>query len=208
MGKVVKGDFTRAKSKHRSGSGLVPGYRLKIAVAFSDPLIWRTVRVPGQMTLAGFHKTIQTCMEWSDTEAHQFLVGKIFYQPEYGIEQMKRKAEYDEAKFELHDLEEGMQFLFTYLYDAGEGWEVEIAVEEVIMEGSEFLYPVLLGGRRACPPEEIGDIHHYQVLLDNREESSGNAKRTIPVVGLPDFDPDFFDFEAINEKLKYITCGN
>ena len=80
MGKVVKGDFAQ-KQKTVSPSGRdqpIPGYQLKIGVAFSDPLIWRTVRVPGSMTLTGLHQTIQACMGWSDMDSHQFLVGILF----------------------------------------------------------------------------------------------------------------------------------
>ena len=70
----------------------VPGYRLKLAVAFSDPLIWRSIEVPGRMTLDRLHRVIQVCMGWDDSDAHQFLVGKIFYQSGFGIRDMKQRC--------------------------------------------------------------------------------------------------------------------
>ena len=168
MAKILKAEFGKAKAV-RQGSGetekTIPGYQLKLAIPFSDPLIWRRIQVPGQLTLADMHQVIQICMGWQDTDTHQFLVGKIFYQPGFGIEDFKRKPEYDEATFELHQLEEGMQFLFSYLYDGGDGWELQIAVEEILAAGTFKSFPVLLDGANGSPPEEAGDIHQYQALL-------------------------------------------
>ena len=89
MAKILKGEFGKTRAV-RQGTAetekAIPGYQLKLALPFSDPLIWRRIQVPGQMTLADMHRVIQICMGWQDTEAHQFLVGKIFYQPGFGIE--------------------------------------------------------------------------------------------------------------------------
>ena len=118
------------------------------------------------MTLARLHQVIQVCMDWDESESHQFLVGKIFYQPGFGIKNMKRDAEYDEKNFELHQLEEGMQFLFTYLYDGGEGWELQISLEEIIKAGLGSNDPILLDGERACPPEDVGGVWGYEEFLE------------------------------------------
>ena len=64
MAKVLKGDFTQkyqTNKQQRSIEDPIPGYQLKLSVAFSDPLIWRTIQVPGKMTLALLHKVIQVC---------------------------------------------------------------------------------------------------------------------------------------------------
>ena len=200
MGTVVRGDFARSNSKGVKQAGSdkpVHGYQLKLGVAFSDPLIWRILRVPGSMTLAELHEVIQVCMGWNDVESHQFLVGKIFYQPESTTDE---KPEYNEADFQLFQLEEGMQFLFTYLYGAG-SWELEIAVEEVIDGGVEADGVVVLDGRGGCPPEDVGDIHAYQVLLSMAD---GSNKR---LPDYPDFDPAYCNVDEINELLRTIRKG-
>ena len=46
---------------------------------------------------------------------------------------MKKNPEYDEANYKLYQLEESMQFIFTYLYDGGEGWELELTLEDVLL---------------------------------------------------------------------------
>ena len=207
MARVLKGDFSKNQQANRKGQSTdepIPGYRLKIAVAFSDPLIWRTIQVPGTMTLARLHQVIQICMDWDESESHQFLVGKIFYQPGFGIKNMKRDVEYDEKNFELHQLEEGMQFLFTYLYDGGEGWELQISLEEIIRAGLGPDAPVLLDGERACPPADIGDIHHYQVLLSDAEAGDNGGRVRLHLPEVPGFDPDMFDHQEVANHLAAI----
>ena len=206
MAKILKGKFGKTKAV-RSGSGqmekAIPGYQLKLAIPFSDPLIWRRVQVPGQMTLADIHQVIQICMGWEDSDSHQFLVGKIFYQPGFGIEDFKRKPEYDEAAFELHQLEEGMQFLFSYLYDGGDGWELQIAVEDILKPGSFEPYALLIDGANGCPPEEVGDIHQYQALLGALDESGiEQADVRLEIGEVSDFHPYLFDLEGIGRQLK------
>lgn len=207
MGRLVEANFKR---QPRHGSGTVesdrpvPGYRLKIGVAFSDPLIWRTVVVPGTMTLARLHRVIQACLAWQDLDSHQFLVGKIFYQPGFGGGGTARDPKYDESCYQLWQLEEGMRFLFTYLYDGGDGWEVELAVESVLESGCETEYPVLVAAGRGCPPEEVGDIHQYQALLSGFEASDLGSADRFQLFGSPDFDPAFCDLDAINKVLSTI----
>jgi hypothetical protein len=205
MAKILKGEFGKIKEV-RQGNGqtekAIPGYQLKLAIPFSDPLIWRQIQVPGQMTLAHMHQIIQICMGWQDSDTHQFLVGKIFYQPGFGIEDYKRKPEYDEAAFELHQLEEGMQFLFSYLYDGGDGWEMQIAVEKILKPGTFKPFPLLLDGANGCPPEEVGDIHQYQALLGALDESGIEPDEVWLDIGeTVGFKPYVFDADDIQKKL-------
>ena len=205
MGKVVQGDFSRRQAKHDGAAqeSPVPVYTFRLAVSFSEPLIWRDVRVSGEMTLDRFHRTIQACMGWKDCDTHQFLVGKIFYQPGFGIDGTEKKVEFDEARYKLHELEEGMGFLFTYLYDGGEGWELEIGLEEVDRSGSVLAHPLVIDGERGGPPEEIGDIHQYQALVfECEQELEPGARVALP--GYLGFDPEAFDPDKINEILKEI----
>lgn len=206
MAKILKGEFGKTRAV-RQGTAetekAIPGYQLKLALPFSDPLIWRRIQVPGQMTLADMHRVIQICMGWQDSEAHQFLVGKIFYQPGFGIEDYKRKPEYDEAAFELHQLEEGMQFLFSYLYDGGDGWELQIAVEEILGAGTFKPFPRLLDGANGCPPEDTGDIHQYQAMLAVLDESGIDpADISMNIGEVSGYRPYVFDFDEINRRLE------
>lgn len=208
MAKILKGEFGKERPVKKSGTDPdkpVPSYQLKLAVPFSDPLIWRTLQVPGRMTLAELHRAVQICMGWHDEDSHQFLVGKIFYQPGFGLEDYQRKPEYDEALFELHQLEEGMEFLFSYLYDGGHGWELQIALEEIMEPGSVGESPVLIDGAHNCPPEEAGDIHHYQAVLAGLEQDGTDFDDiNMDFDDNKNFKPSYFDKEEINNQLKAI----
>lgn len=211
MAKILKGEFGKSSPVRRDGmpaDKAIPCYQLKLAIPFSDPLIWRTIQVPGRMTLADMHQTIQVCMGWQDRDTHQFLVGKIFYQPGFGIEDYKRKPEYDEAAFQLHQLEEGMQFLFSYLYDGGDGWELQIAVEDILAPGAVGPSPVLVDGANGCPPEEVGDIHDYQALLAALDESGAEPENfSLDIGDTTGYRPYVCEQEQIRKKLKKISIG-
>ena len=99
-------------------------------------------------------------------------------------------------------LEEGMRFMFTYLYDAGERWEHEIILEEVVPPTRQLDHPILLAGAMACPPETIGDIHEYNRFVAEFESADKRKQINLyELTGRPDFDPGFFDLEAAKKRV-------
>ncbi len=67
---------------------------------------------------------------------------------------------------------------------------------------AEGRYPVCIGGKRGCPPEDVGGVWRYQDFLeaisdprhpehDERLEWTGGA-----------FDPEGFDIAAVNRALR------
>ncbi len=55
---------------------------------------------------------------------------------------------------------------FQYIYDFGDNWIHQITVEKILPPEEGKSFPVLITGRRACPPEDIGGIHHYMHILE------------------------------------------
>ena len=85
MAKVITGVFPEKESEQSAKNDKpIPSYILHISIMFSDPLIWRRVQIPGTITLATLHDVIQLSMGWTDSHMHQFLVGKISYEPTSG----------------------------------------------------------------------------------------------------------------------------
>lgn len=205
MAQVIKGVFPERIGSEKKDDKPAPSYILHISITFSDPLIWRRVQVPGHFTLAQFHDVIQISMGWSDSYMHQFMIGKISYEPTMKSNRPRESKRFDEHKYKLHTLEEGMQFMFTYLYGAGEGWEHVIQLEEVVAPERELKYPILLSGERACPPEEVGDIHEYQQLLIALETpGSKDENRLYEITGRPDFTPDSFDLQSVKRTVSKV----
>ncbi|MBW1637005.1 MAG: plasmid pRiA4b ORF-3 family protein [Deltaproteobacteria bacterium] len=204
MTSVITGVFPeKTAEKEEKTDKPIPSYILHISIMFSDPLIWRRVQVPGNTSLATLHHIIQLSMGWGDTDFHQFLVGKISYEPTSGSSEIRKNAKYDERNARLCNLEEGMRFMFSYLYDAGAGWEHDIYLEEVISPAEKLDHPILLAGEQACPPESSNDIHEYQEILEELEGSSNGGRPNYSgLTDSSDFDPVFFDLEAARHRLE------
>jgi len=203
MAQVIQGDFpTTKKTTHPKEEKPIPSYILHMSLTFSDPLIWRRVQIPGTATLAGLHHVIQKSMGWSDSHFHQFIVGKISFEPTMRTNAPRVSKRFDEDKYQLHTLEEGMNFLFSYIYDAGEGWEHEVHLEEVVPATTPLNGPIILAGERACPPEDVGDIHEYHQLISAFENpDSKDYHRLYEITGRPDFDPAVFDLESAKKRI-------
>ncbi|MEE4243318.1 MAG: plasmid pRiA4b ORF-3 family protein [Desulfopila sp.] len=195
-----KGEARSATPGKKASEKKIPRYQFHVALVFSDPLIWRRIEVPGQMTLEEFHTVLQLCMDWSGEHSHQFYVGKIFYS---SVSATGMKGEYSEAEYDLQSLEEALKWCFTYMYDAGDGWELEITLEKTIDSISEWVCPLVLDGEWAAPPEKTGSVHLYTEWLHAFENPAKEKnKRLLEEAGLENFDPYHFDYESINARLK------
>ena len=202
MAQVIKGVFPAAKKIDTPKTDKpVPSYILHVAIAFSDPLIWRRIQVPGDSTLTQLHHVIQRSMGWSDSHIHQFLIGKISYEPTMHSASIRESKRFDEQKYRLFTLEESMRFMFTYFYDAGQGWEHEITLEEVVPPTRPLNHPIVMAGERACPPETVDDIHEYQKLLAAWQKFGNKGRNPFKELTGQDFDPNLFDLEAAKKRL-------
>ena len=204
MAELIKGVFPESKTTvTKKKDEPLPSYILHIGITFSDPLIWRRVQVPGKLTLTQLSEVIQQSMGWSDTEMHQFIVGKISYEPAMGGGGTLRVSKrFDENKYTVHSVADGMQFMFTYLYDAGDGWEHEVHLEEVVQPQPELKHSILLAGGMCCPPEAAGDIHQYHDLQTAMETPGSKDANTLrDLTGNTDFDPTDFDLEAARKRV-------
>lgn len=192
----AKSDTEKEKGKKKP----VPFYQFHVSLAFSDPLIWRRIQVPGEYTLHQFHELLRVCMGWSGENNHQFYVGKVFYTLNPSASD---KKSYDEKKHDLQSLEEAIRWCFTYIYDAGDGWEHDIVLEEVLESGDGGRVPTVIDGEWAAPPEEVGSVHEYAELISALENPGKEySSKILDRYGVPDFDPALFDSDTLNDRLK------
>jgi hypothetical protein len=93
---------------------------------------------------------------------------------------------------------------FTYLYDFGDSWDHEIAVEAIIPTTARVRASLCLDGARACPPEDVGSIAGYEefcaAIADPAHPRHDELREWI---GRP-FDPEALDLDAINLALRMI----
>ena len=173
-------------------------YQIQIALRGSKPKIWRRILVPSNLLLPDFHKIIQTTMGWTNSHLHQFIKNRIFY--------TRRMADdnVDYSKTKISDLLKKEKDRIIYEYDFGDSWEHEILVEEILPVEKDGHYPICLKGKRACPPEDCGGIWGYSDFLKAIEDiNHPEHDDMLEWIG-GGFDPEKFDIESINKKLKYI----
>jgi len=110
-------------------------YRVKILLYEIEPVIWRTLSVPGSMTFENFHKVIQKAMGWEDKELHEFRYGKgknlidVIATPHDDIVAGGKFD--DERKFTLDDFltRRRVPVRMLYRYDFLEDWVHELTFE-------------------------------------------------------------------------------
>ena len=167
-------------------------YQIKIELTDSNPLVWRRVVIPADVTFRRLHDTIQFAMNWRDYHLYEFDF------PQEKLRITNDELAYDEfklysAKFKGKNLtpKEDPQGFITriiettirqpqtikidkylekykilkYIYDFGDYWCHKIELEKIITD-YEFGYPLILEGEGACPPEDVGGLGGYKEFLE------------------------------------------
>ena len=191
---VIKVDFPRHGKKTRKD---VATYQLKVTLEGARPPIWRRILVPGDLTLVQLHKVIQLCMGWTDSHLHQFVIDRTMYSHPDGDDILLSRKPKNEAKYTLQALDAKIRNGFQYVYDFGDDWLHRITVEKVVEPGMGKPWPVLVAGRRACPPEDSGGIQEYQHLIEILADPNNMEYRAIRDWLGEDFAPDRFSKEEI-----------
>ena len=90
---------------------------------------------------------------------------------------------------------------FHYEYDFGDGWEHDVVVEKVLSVEPKQDYPICIGGKRACPPEDCGGPWAYGDFLD-AVQNTGHLEHEemLDWVG-GEFDSEDFDVDTVNGQL-------
>jgi hypothetical protein len=193
----------RAKeSPAQSGSDTV--YQLKVTLDGIRPPIWRRIQVRGDITLFKLHKILQVVMGWYNCHLHQFMISGEVYSVISREADMLGDDFIDEKKVVLNRVISGEKFRFTYEYDFGDGWVHTILVEKILApkEGQE--YPLCLKGKRSAPPEDCGGEGGYYHVLEAIKDP-GHPEHEDMIEWLEDeYDPEHFDADAVNERLKKI----
>lgn len=177
-----------------------PIYRLKVTLKDSSPPIWRCIEVRGGTPLARLHTILQIAMGWTDSHLHEFIVGDIRYgMVELAWDPLDRPK--DERRARLGALLTTVNHRFRYDYDLGDGWVHDVVVEQISPAETGVRYPRCVGGKRACPPEDVGGIWGYGDFLEALRDPAHEEHETMVEWSGGSFDPEAFDRVAINREL-------
>ena len=152
-----------SKNLKNSDAGAVV-YQLKVRLLDSPVRIWRRVQVESSITLERLHRVLQVVMGWTDDHLHGFRL------PQPGRAGWRRCClpveSDDEKRTRLAEVLRHAKDSFLYEYDFGDGWEHEIILQRVLSPSPTALYPMVVDGRGACPPEDIGGVSGYSHFLE------------------------------------------
>jgi hypothetical protein len=170
--------------------------QLKVTLRGVKPPVWRRLLVPGTMTLGQLHTAIQAAMGWHDCHLHVFDIGGEPFGDRRSVDDVA-----DEKRPTLNGLLRSSVVRFGYTYDYGDNWEHTIAIEksERAVEGGS--YPVCIGGKRNCPPEDSGGAWGYaQLLAILADPNHPEHADQIDWIG-EEFDPNEFNLDRANTVL-------
>jgi hypothetical protein len=192
-----------AQKKVRRESGVI--FVFRIGIEYSEPKVWRKLRVPGYLTLADFHVALQIAFGWTDSHLHSFTVGSTDYLPalEIGMELYEDSDGLCEDNYCLDDLGLKEKQSFLYTYDFGDTWRHKITVSKIIPFQEDEGSPLCLGGACACPLEDSGGPDGYTEMLEILQNPRHkNYQEILEWAG--DHDPLAFDPDEVNKVLKKV----
>jgi len=165
-------------------------YTLKIFLYDVEPLIWRRFTMPADATFADLHRVIQSAMGWNDEQSHQFRHGKgrnltSVISNNKNEEVAPCDTFQDEKDVVLSSFvgRRRLPIRLLYRYDFYDDWTHELVIEE---KGEDDEAPRMLGGERACPPEDCGGAFGYRECMGGFDEWMDD-----------DYDPEKFDWTKV-----------
>ena len=138
-----------------------PAFELEATMDMEKFKVTRKLMVPVDYTFRDLHRVLQQAFEWKDYHMYEFIVGQI---------RISCADDWDEEPISLaseivlsEHLREGDTF--TYLYDFGDGWEIQI---HVVSTSSDYdqPQPICTEAVGAAPPEDVGGVYGYLEFLE------------------------------------------
>ncbi|MBX9851365.1 MAG: plasmid pRiA4b ORF-3 family protein [Cytophagaceae bacterium] len=155
-------------------------HTLKITLAHTEPVIYRTVTVPENFTFHQLHLVIQIVMGWEDYHMYQFNLGSPYRSDSIKLPSEEpedlwgpKYNEYDSLETFIKDVFNHSRKTINYLYDFGDDWLHTI--KPLAKPKEEVLFPVCIEGAGATPVEDcggIGGFYHMLEILNSPKNSS------------------------------------
>lgn len=177
-------------------------YTFRIELEGIEPVVFRTIEIPGNRTLGDVHSIIQNAFGWENAHLHVWeFRGTRYAEP--SDENWEPVA--DEDSVCLDDLGLRKRSSLSYEYDFGDSWMHRMTVLDTRKASPKDPdTPFCLEAARACPPEDSGGVPGFMDILELLNKPAG--KRT-PYDNeildwLPDdYDPAHCDVDEINDRL-------
>ena len=196
-------------------AGTVPAFDLRISIEDTEPLIWRRLKVPASLTVAGFHLAVQAAFGWENR--HLYAVrcldrdgkSRVIMGPDDALEDLDAEPASGVVLSDLLDAEAPTSAL-EYDYDFGDSWTHPVQLlGSAELPAGELL---CVDGDNRGPVEDSGGPHGYRRLVEilgdpTHPEHQDAAFWTYRMAGVygPKFDATAFDIAAANRKLRLLS---
>lgn len=199
-------------------------FQFKLNLRGIRPAPWRRLQIPESYTFYDFHVAIQDAMNWLDYHLHHFEIPAADPSPGFAVhiecpwfEPWDRDEDWlITTEVKLKDYLYRPKDRALYRYDYGDGWEVDIILEDIFPKQKKMLYPKCLDGALSGPPEDCGGISGYRKCiraagaaskLDLGKPIRLDQENEDLLVWLGNWDPDNFNprlitFESPRSRLK------
>jgi len=190
------------QARTRKGQDGRQVYQVKVVLLENEPSIWRRFLVPSSVTLHRLHLILQDVMGWSNYHLYRFQIGREEYGEPHPDNEFNELNFKNSRRTKLGQVVTKKGDVFRYEYDFGDSWEHMLLVEDIVEYQPDMRYPVCLTGERACPPEDCGGPYGYADLLETIADPGHEDYQDMMTWLGGNFDPDSFDIEIVNLKLK------
>lgn len=186
-------------------------YTLKIVLTDSNPVVWRSLKVPAFITFQRLHEVIQGAMLWHDYHEFEFVSLEDTYrfvEEQEIIDEQNAMDEQDRPKWQ-YKLAKKVQidrFLTRdkevfYTYDFGDYWNIDVTLES-ICEDYDKPYATCLAGEHPAPPEDVGGWDGFQQFLEALCDPANEDHEEM--LEWSEGWKDQFDKRAINAALRKV----
>lgn len=187
-------------------------YWLHVQLVGIEPPIWRTMVVPGAISLHTLHKMLQVVMGWENAHVYVFRLSinekTIVYSLSDADGESAGMRIRDSRRTKLDATVWADWLKLTYEYDLGDSWMHQITIERIehltdeeVREDALWITPRCLAGERACPPEDVGGVGGYVLLLEALRDPRHPEHKHLSQWAGPSYDPELFSVQQANSAL-------
>lgn len=187
-------------------------YQVKISIMEIKPVIWRRLRIPGNITFQQLHQIIQAAFGWLDYHLYKFQFDKVVVtipNDQYGPGELFGEdiTELDSESTKINKLFDA-NYRCVYEYDFGDSWNHEITVEKHLKDTKKNSIPECIGGARSRPPEDVGGTGGYEDFIEIIKDKKNPEREDMLSWAEKDtkgyiYDPGYFNINEVNRRLLY-----
>jgi hypothetical protein len=166
-------------------------YQLHLELVDSEPLIWRRLVVPTELSLEALHPVLVAAMGWS---------GEADYYFQHQGQRLALATDTQALNQWLHQPNDSL----LYTYNPAQGWLHKLTLETLEPENRDRPLSCLAGARR-CPPEICDGVWGYDELLERLNDGDDPEYDQLwQTIGY-DFDPEAFDVAIADQRVLEVA---